>query len=344
MLLLSDTGRSVTADTIENALVIAPRGESVLFTNRDKFDLVGIYDNTSETFGDSNSPLSILTRAIYEVALRKFLKHPPVLLVGGLQAWKKEYGESELVRGEGSASATKSSGGVTGLAHGLSSVSLNGMSSPPPPSYVEPRSGGGHVRAPAETSSIPATTPVSSGDQTIVGRTRAETVSTLENRKPAALPLPNGHYTGDHPVSLRYAAVEFDVYLCLTMHRFNPDAPLSPSSDQALRLVRKPAMIRAASNSISYPSSSYAYSPSPAIPENVSYLYLPSASVANNHTVRYPARLSAAHRQWDTDSIPRRLAPYIPPGLWIFLLFVNRQCVTTSTGIHQPIVAFASSE
>lgn len=207
VLLLSDAVCSVTADTIENALVIAPRGESVLFTNRDKFDLVGIYDDASETFGDSNSPLSILTRAIYEVALRKFLKHPPVLLVGGLQAWKREHGETELVRGEGSASATKSPGSVTGLFNGMSPVSLNGMSSPPPPPYIEPRTAGGHVRAPAETTSILATTPVSSGDQAIAGRARAETVSTLElqNRRPAA--LQNGHYTGDLPVSVRYVVV-----------------------------------------------------------------------------------------------------------------------------------------
>lgn len=208
--------RSVTADTIENALVIAPRGEQVLFSNRDKFDLVGVYDDSSETFGDANSPLSILTRAIYEVAFRKFLKHPPVLLVGGLQAWKREYGEAELVRGEGSASAMKSPGSVAALVNGVSSVSLNGMSSPPPSSYVEPRIGGGHVRAPAETSSIIQTTPVSSGDQANVGRPRAETVSAVElqSRKPAA--LPNGHYTGDLPVSMRCVAPKSNLNSSLT--------------------------------------------------------------------------------------------------------------------------------
>lgn len=203
---------SVTADTIENALVIAPRGEQVLFTNRDKFDLVGIYDDSSITFGDANSPLSILTRTIYEVTLRKFLKHPPMLLVGGLQAWKREYGEAELVRGEGSASAAKSRGSVTPLVNGALSMSLNGMSSPPPSSYVEPRIGGGHVRTPAETSSIASTTPVSGGDQANAGRPRAETVSAVElqSRRPPG--LPNGHYTGDIPVSVRCVMSKVNVY------------------------------------------------------------------------------------------------------------------------------------
>ncbi|TFY54819.1 hypothetical protein EVJ58_g8635, partial [Rhodofomes roseus] len=120
----------VSAQSIEDALVVAPRTEHVLFSNRDKFDLVGIYDDASDTFGDANSPLSVLTHAIYEVAFRKFLKHPPVLLVGGLQAWKREYGEAEVERGAGS--TAMGSGSVAGLVNGVSPMSLNGLSSPPP--------------------------------------------------------------------------------------------------------------------------------------------------------------------------------------------------------------------
>ncbi|PCH36193.1 hypothetical protein WOLCODRAFT_51933, partial [Wolfiporia cocos MD-104 SS10] len=63
-----------------------------LFSNRDTFDLVVVYDNASESFGDVNTPPSILSQAIYEVVFRKNLKRPQVLLVGGLQAWKKEFG------------------------------------------------------------------------------------------------------------------------------------------------------------------------------------------------------------------------------------------------------------
>ncbi|KAH9832545.1 uncharacterized protein C8Q71DRAFT_258180 [Rhodofomes roseus] len=256
----------VSAQSIEDALVVAPRTEHVLFSNRDKFDLVGIYDDASDTFGDANSPLSVLTHAIYEVAFRKFLKHPPVLLVGGLQAWKREYGEAEVERGAGS--TAMGSGSVAGLVNGVPSMSLNGLSSPPPPSpYVEQKFTG-HVRTPAETASIHSAVPVSSGGQALVGRHRAGTESAVDLQSRKLPVVPNGHYTGDHPVSIRP----------------NPDAPLSPTIDPARRLVRKPAMTRSMSNSISYP-----YNPSPAIPENsVTQHVSPTPAVNGTTPIQYP--------------------------------------------------------
>ena len=89
----------VTAETIENAMVIAPRQEISLFDNRDKFDLVTVYDESSKSFGDANTPPSILVRVISEQAFRKILKRMPMMLVGGIEAWKREVGETELVRG-----------------------------------------------------------------------------------------------------------------------------------------------------------------------------------------------------------------------------------------------------
>ena len=80
-------------------MVIAPRQETSLFDNRDKFDLVTVYDGSSKSFGDANTPLSTLVRAISEQAFRKILKRMPMMLVGGIEAWKKEVGETELVRG-----------------------------------------------------------------------------------------------------------------------------------------------------------------------------------------------------------------------------------------------------
>ena len=90
---------SVTAETIENAMVIAPRQEASLFDNRDKFDLVAVYDGSSQSFGDANTPLSTLVRVISEQAFRKILKRMPMMLVGGIEAWKRDVGETELVRG-----------------------------------------------------------------------------------------------------------------------------------------------------------------------------------------------------------------------------------------------------
>ena len=80
-------------------MVIAPRQETSLFDNRDKFDLVTVYDGSSTFFGDANAPLSTLVRVINEQAFRKILKRMPMMLVGGIEAWKREVGETELVRG-----------------------------------------------------------------------------------------------------------------------------------------------------------------------------------------------------------------------------------------------------
>jgi ubiquitin carboxyl-terminal hydrolase 8 len=68
-----------------------------LFCNRDKFDLVAIYDNASETPGPPDAPLARLIHAIYETAFRKILKRVPVLLIGGIEAWRREFGDEELV-------------------------------------------------------------------------------------------------------------------------------------------------------------------------------------------------------------------------------------------------------
>jgi ubiquitin carboxyl-terminal hydrolase 8 len=87
----------VTGETIEDSLSVAPRDEWVLFCNRDKFDIIAIYDDASETPGPPDAPLARLIRAIYETAFRKILKRVPVLLIGGLEAWKREFGDQELV-------------------------------------------------------------------------------------------------------------------------------------------------------------------------------------------------------------------------------------------------------
>ncbi|KAI0259432.1 hypothetical protein BC834DRAFT_833549 [Gloeopeniophorella convolvens] len=91
---------NVTGEAIEDSLAVAPRDEWVLFCNRDKFDLVALYDSASETPGPPEAPLARLMRAIYETEFRKILKRVPVLFIGGLEAWRAELGEDELVRAE----------------------------------------------------------------------------------------------------------------------------------------------------------------------------------------------------------------------------------------------------
>ncbi|TBU52029.1 hypothetical protein BD310DRAFT_792250, partial [Dichomitus squalens] len=83
--------------TIEDALSISVRDRSVLSANRDKFDLVTIYDNAFKNMGDVHSPVSVLFKAIHETAFRKILKNVSMLLIGGSQAWKCEYGKEETL-------------------------------------------------------------------------------------------------------------------------------------------------------------------------------------------------------------------------------------------------------
>ncbi|TBU21252.1 hypothetical protein BD311DRAFT_839867 [Dichomitus squalens] len=83
--------------TIEDALSISPRDGSVLSKNRDKFDLVTIYDGMFENMGDVHSLVSVLFKAIHETAFCKILKSVSMLLIGGSQAWKHEYGKEETL-------------------------------------------------------------------------------------------------------------------------------------------------------------------------------------------------------------------------------------------------------
>ena len=68
--------------------------------NRDKFSLVVVYDEQSTLFGSEKSPMSLLVRIIHELAFKKMLKRMPMLLVGGIEAWRREIGDSDIVTGD----------------------------------------------------------------------------------------------------------------------------------------------------------------------------------------------------------------------------------------------------
>lgn len=114
---------------LEDSMVIAPK-ESTLFSNREKFDLITVYDENSTSFGTPNSPLSVLIRAISEQAFKKILKRMPMMLVGGIEAWKRDIGEDGIVRGEPVASVEAPkpisvSASMTGFASSPPTGSLN---------------------------------------------------------------------------------------------------------------------------------------------------------------------------------------------------------------------------
>ncbi|KAK0466830.1 ubiquitin carboxyl-terminal hydrolase 4 [Desarmillaria tabescens] len=93
--------KSINATSLMEALIISPASEVSLFANREKFDYVVLYDWNSTSFGPLDSPLSVLVQTIYEREFTRMLKHAPIILVGGLEAWKKEFGDAEVTKGDG---------------------------------------------------------------------------------------------------------------------------------------------------------------------------------------------------------------------------------------------------
>ncbi|KAG6876190.1 hypothetical protein C0992_000552, partial [Termitomyces sp. T32_za158] len=88
---------NLTISELERAMANAPSGERSVFSNRDKFEIVVIYDNHSKDLGASNTPLSILNRLIATARTsQKLLKRQPMLLVGGYNAWQRTFDSSDL--------------------------------------------------------------------------------------------------------------------------------------------------------------------------------------------------------------------------------------------------------
>lgn len=135
---------NASAETIEDSMTVAPPTESVLFQNRDKFELVVLYDASSKVH-DTGGPLSAFVRLMFETALKKMLRNPPMLLIGGLQAWKGEFGDSEVTRSASSARRISTS------------VAENRLSSTPVPLQTS--------TPPGSTRLQPIANGVSSGDK-----------------------------------------------------------------------------------------------------------------------------------------------------------------------------------
>lgn len=137
---------------MEDALSVAPSSEHAHFLNRENFDLVVMYDNNSQSFGASISPMSVAVRVIYETAIHHMLKRPPVILVGGLRAWLDAFPNEVASEGVGAAiismgrmSLSSSSmspviGGKPGLPNGTSDGVSRGIGSSSPQEIRSPTS------------------------------------------------------------------------------------------------------------------------------------------------------------------------------------------------------------
>lgn len=101
---------NVSAEELEERLVVSPEFEQTLFEKRNEFDLVVYYDqSTSSTSYLAGSPantsspaLRALYDTLYEFNAYKPLRdgRPPALLVGGLDAWIDLLGQQSLATSE----------------------------------------------------------------------------------------------------------------------------------------------------------------------------------------------------------------------------------------------------
>jgi len=91
----------MSADQLQEALIVSPDEEIALFNSRDRFDLVVYYDQSTQStrfLGDHlETPLKYLYDALYEYNQDKPLQYPPILLKGGLDAWTELVGTGGLV-------------------------------------------------------------------------------------------------------------------------------------------------------------------------------------------------------------------------------------------------------
>ncbi|KAG8892771.1 hypothetical protein FRC01_013964, partial [Tulasnella sp. 417] len=82
---------------LEGALVVSPRDEEQRFQKRNHYDLVVLYDESSEQI---KTFIATLYNLIWINSFVKSLRHPPVLLVGGLKEWKRQFGVVGLTGSE----------------------------------------------------------------------------------------------------------------------------------------------------------------------------------------------------------------------------------------------------
>ncbi|KAG6841244.1 hypothetical protein C0991_000528 [Blastosporella zonata] len=77
---------NLTLPELDQAMMNAPSPERSVFGNREKFDIVVLYDNASYNLGAGNTPLSRLNFLLVQ---NKVLKRSPILLTGGFKEWRR---------------------------------------------------------------------------------------------------------------------------------------------------------------------------------------------------------------------------------------------------------------
>ena len=94
---------NMSAEELQDALVLSPEEEQDFFYRRDEFDLVVYYDQSTISVGSSdprvksrNPAMRYLQEALYDYNQEKPLQWAPILLLGGLDAWIDLMGNQAL--------------------------------------------------------------------------------------------------------------------------------------------------------------------------------------------------------------------------------------------------------
>ncbi|EMC99695.1 hypothetical protein BAUCODRAFT_45097, partial [Baudoinia panamericana UAMH 10762] len=94
----------MSAEQLENALVISPEEEQGMFHQRDQYNFVVYYDASTQSesslshpVGQAQTGLNYLREALYDFNQEKPLRRPPMLLKGGLEAWTDMMGVQALL-------------------------------------------------------------------------------------------------------------------------------------------------------------------------------------------------------------------------------------------------------
>jgi hypothetical protein len=79
----------VATSKIQDSLFQNPEAEQTLFAERARFDLIVYYDQSSKTVEAAHGPATNIRKALESQQLRR----PPMMLVGGFDAWQSTIGD-----------------------------------------------------------------------------------------------------------------------------------------------------------------------------------------------------------------------------------------------------------
>ncbi|KAL9050698.1 MAG: hypothetical protein Q9162_006472 [Coniocarpon cinnabarinum] len=105
--------RNMSAEQLQEALVLSPDSEQVFYHQRNSFDLVVYYDQSSSMSDwdrssqkEPNAALAYLHDALLDFNQEKPLQWPPIILNGGLDSWVELLGPQGLVSSDTSSRAS----------------------------------------------------------------------------------------------------------------------------------------------------------------------------------------------------------------------------------------------